>query len=100
VLDAVGEENEVHGTIVRIVEVKSLVKARNQCSDFRKLQVSLLRILKVTKHEVLVRIELPLRTVHVQIAAEARMGEIVILIPILLVDKAVPEYAEGLVDPD
>ena len=94
-LDTVAEEHKVHGRVVRIVDLKALIKLGYQF--VRVTQLDILRtVLEVTKEDILIVLRLPL---HVEVFLHDLMCDDHEFTAILLIDETISENSEGLVKP-
>jgi hypothetical protein len=94
-LDTVAEEHKVHGRVVRIVDLKALIKLGYQF--VRVTQLDILRtVLEVTKEDILIVLRLP---VHVEVFLHDLMSDDHEFAAILLIDETISENSEGLMKP-
>ena len=92
-LDAVFEENKVHGLVIEVVEFQLLVQSRDQVCRSAEFHIQLLRVLKVSKKDVLICCKVK---VHGAASLHLLMSQLREELPVLANDETVTEDAESL----
>jgi hypothetical protein len=82
-LNAIVKEYEVHGRVISIIELKTLVESWNQSVYLAKLDVLSVCIFIVTKKNIFKVLKLP---IHVEVAFHTFMEHFAVFVSIVLVD--------------
>jgi hypothetical protein len=82
-LNAIVKEYEVHGGVIGVVELKTLVESWNQSINLTKLDIGSICTFIITKQDIFKILELP---IHVKIAFHTLMEHFAVFVSIVLVD--------------